>query len=47
MTLKEIILIVVLAVLVHFALEAAECAVWWTCNKLIEWRYAKRKGSRK
>ena len=47
MTTKEIILIVALAVLVHFALEAVECAVWWACNKLVEWRHAKRKGGRK
>ena len=47
MTLKEIILIVVLAVLVHFALEAAECAVWCAYNKLVEWRHAKRKGMKK
>ena len=47
MTMKEIILIVVLAVPVHFAIEAAECAVWCAYNKLVEWRHAKRKGSRK
>ena len=47
MTMKEIILIVVLAVIVHFAIEAAERAIWCAYNKLVEWRHAKRKGSRK
>lgn len=47
MTLKEIAMIVGMAVLVHFALEAVECAIWCAYNKLVEWRHAKRKGSRK
>ena len=43
MTIKEIALVAGLSVLVHFAIEALECAIWTVIDRMHERRIAKRK----